>query len=368
MNTGAILTLAINMRISRLRGFVAPFLGILVMEHCSMSVVDAFTLCSVSSSSYGSSFPTDSEGSNSLRECSGLVCLQQSTVPATESTLIPRIHNDTIIDTVTATTVPPSDFSLAGMAAAGSLATAFADVAMHPLDSVKTLQQSDLGMHMDTVSAFLYLWQSHSLYFGFLTYASADAFGGAIKFAFWESWKQQKNLPQFLGAALAFIASSVCIVPGEFLKQQLQMGYYDSLADAVQGTLRSDGFLGMYKGYDAILMRDIPYTVLELSLYDWASKILKCHPTVAAAITGAVTAIITTPLDTVKTKIVVDYVDVDAPSFFECFQNTIAVYGPEGLFAGLLARVAWVVPFTVLYLPVYDGLKRFLCASEKFQR
>lgn len=371
---GAILTLtsSINMRIPSHGRLAALFLGVLVIDQHCWSVVHAFIVRDHSSSIQTLSFQPCYDDANS-QSAEGqkrfrFEPLQQSTVPVSESFVAP-LNNDTVTD---ATTLIPSpstnELSIAGMAIAGSLATAFADVTMHPLDSVKTLQQSDVGMQMDAISAFLYLWQSHSLYFGFMTYASADAFGGALKFTVWESWKQQKHLPQFLGAALAFIASSVCIVPGEVLKQQLQMGYYDTLPDAIQGTLLSDGFLGLYKGYDAIVMRDIPYTILELSLYDWALKILRCHPTIAAAITGAITAVLTTPLDTVKTKIVVDYVGVDTPSFFECFQNTVETYGPEGLFAGLLARVAWVVPFTVLYLPAYDGLKRFLLAREQEQR
>ena len=104
-------------------------------------------------------------------------------------------------------------------------------------------------------------------YFGFLTYAISDAIGGAFKFSVWEAWKQRQaksdNIVKFfnvvlqqqpsenddtsesdsrsnnrsvsevmvklsgwmyiwLGAAVACVASSVLIVPGELLKQQLQ--------------------------------------------------------------------------------------------------------------------------------------------------
>jgi hypothetical protein len=294
--------------------------------------------------------------------------LRQATMP--ESMPLGVKMNTTLADSAESNPPTPKetagDLSLARLALAGSLATSFADVVMHPLDSVKTLQQSELGAGMNAISAFLYLWHSHSLYFGFLTYAGADACGGALKFVVWETWKRQQTvLPQFLGAALAFVASSVCIVPGEVLKQQLQMGYYDTLPHAIQGLLDSEGVLGLYKGYVAIAMRDIPYTILELSLYDWTTKTLRCHPTVAAAVTGAITAIATTPLDAVKTKIVVDYIGTETPSFFECFQTTLQNHGPEGLFAGVVARVAWIVPFTMLYLPVYDFLKRILARQQE---
>lgn len=108
--------------------------------------------------------------------------------------------------------------------AAGSCATVLADMSMHPMDCIKTLQQSDTGAGLSLVTAAQYLWTSSGVagfYHGFLTYATTDAAGGALKFAVWEVWKQKTvdKQPAFAylwaGAALAFLASSVLIVPGE---------------------------------------------------------------------------------------------------------------------------------------------------------
>jgi hypothetical protein len=47
-------------------------------------------------------------------------------------------------------------------------------------------------------------------------------------------------------------------------------------------------------------------------------------------------------------------------SFLETWDRLWQDYGALGMFAGVLARVAWIVPFTAVYLPTYDALKRTL--------
>jgi Mitochondrial carrier protein len=262
------------------------------------------------------------------------------------------------------------------LALAGSLTTFFADMMMHPMDSVKTVQQ--MHTDMNVVAAIQTLWDTAGIagfYAGFLTYASTDAVSGALKFATYEMWKQRAanaSIPVYasnlVGAALAFVASSVTQVPGEFLKNQLQVGHYPSLPDAVQGLYAQGGIASFYTGYEAVLYRDIPYTMLELGLYEITKSIIgmgkkeksdSVTEIGAAALTGAITAILTTPLDCIKTKIMVDsdYLDL---SFAQAAITLFQEHGVLAFFAGVVARVAWIVPFTAVYLPTYDALKRAL--------
>ncbi|KAL7556369.1 hypothetical protein ACA910_006295 [Epithemia clementina (nom. ined.)] len=287
---------------------------------------------------------------------------------------------------------PPSmanDLPLIQLALAGSIATFFADLSIHPIDCIKTIQQSDQGHNLNMLQAARYLYKQdgiHSFFHGFFTYAIADAGAGALKFGVWETWKRQWNdvtqgePPVWFvatGAALAFLVSSVVIVPGEFLKQQLQVSYYSGFWEAVQGVAFSeDGSFhvsGLFTGYDGVLFRDIPYTVLELGMYDNFKRtmdrvkkptdvdknkqdIFVLDQLLCAAATGVVAAFATTPMDVIKTKLMVD----DYSSFLECLMITVKNNGPEVLYSGMVARIAWIVPFTVLYLPVYDMLKRLL--------
>lgn len=228
---------------------------------------------------------------------------------------------------------------------------------MHPIDCVKTIQQSDLGMDWSILQTSTYIYETFGIagfFHGFVTYAMADAVGGAIKFSVWELWKKHATrvpMPTFavsqtettttttmdltwLGPAMAFLCSSIVIVPGEFLKQQLQMAHYDGLMHALVSVYSTSGLAGFFAGYDGVLLRDIPYTMLELGMYEVFknyiiqtqqqqrsnngdddnvnSAILQAdnhqkddsvmNQVLAAALTGAVVAMFTTPMDVIVSQ------------------------------------------------------------------
>lgn len=263
------------------------------------------------------------------------------------------------------------------LALAGSITTLIADISMHPIDCIKTVQQSDSGLDFSFVQAAAYLWETSGVmgfYHGFLLYALADGTGGALKFAVWELWKRSSenwSVPTWIslwaGAGLAFVASSIFIVPGELIKQQLQMSHYDGLIEAVTGIYATHGWPGFFVGYEGVLYRDIPYTMLELGLYEVFKQFLDARRSpneqsntfeqiMAAAVTGGITAFVTTPIDVVKTKLMVDTEYLDA-SFLQCMIASIQNHGWHSVFAGVWARIGWILPFTAIYLPTYDALK-----------
>ena len=268
--------------------------------------------------------------------------------------------------------VPRPSVPLVQLALAGSVTTFFADSCIHPVDCIKTLQQSDLGaeLNFNFLEASNYLFETSGIRGfsnGLLAYACSDAVGGAIKFSVWELWKKKIQDPRlvWVGAAVAFIAASVVIAPGEFLKQQLQMSHYDSLADAARSVYEADGPAGFFWGYDAVILRDVPHTILELCLYDVFKRSGSffnqneegTNPVLAAAMTGCVAGFMTTPMDAIKTKVMVDST---YDSTWDCFVTTLDNHGWGGMWAGSLARVLWIAPFTMLYLPTYDFLHNSL--------
>jgi solute carrier family 25 S-adenosylmethionine transporter 26 len=77
--------------------------------------------------------------------------------------------------------------------------------------------------------------------------------------------------------------------------------------------IQSEGIRGLFVGYYATLVRDVPYTMMELGLYENMKSFLQRYrkqsvsaandELAAAAVTGGITAFITTPLDLIKTKL-----------------------------------------------------------------
>lgn len=270
------------------------------------------------------------------------------------------------------------------LALAGAVATAFGVVAMHPVDSIKTLQQSDAGMGLSILAAGKKIVKDGgpgALYSGLGPYVTSDACAGALKFASYEilkKWVKDKVPEEQYGTALfgcaaaAFIVSSVALVPGELLKQRLQMGQITSIRQGIPQIFKAEGILGFYSGYSGVCIRDIPYTMLELGIYDNLKffylkvknknaapgeerPITQFDQIVAAAISGGITGYATSPFDTIKTKLMVD---TGYNGFLDCVAKTVKDSGVGSLFNGSLARVAWLMPFTAIYLPVYEALKR----------
>lgn len=60
-------------------------------------------------------------------------------------------------------------------------------------------------------------------------------------------------------------------------------------------------------------------------------------------------------------------VDAYDNGFWDCFLTTIQQHGVGAVFAGAMARVVWILPFTALYLPVYERLKRKLSETPETQ-
>jgi len=274
--------------------------------------------------------------------------------------------------------------SLTKLAIAGAMSTFVADLAVHPIDCIKTLQQSEeafsLGIADSIPRAALYLWDTAGLagfYKGFIFYATMDGLAGACKFGTWEFWKRSfppgNGLLLAIGSSLAFVASSFFVVPGELVKQQLQMGLYSGLPEAVQGIWSSYGAGGFFTGIEGIYYRDIPYTIMELSFYEVFKSLSKDDASESqlgfrelscAAATGTLASSLTTPLDTTKTKLVVD-AEYFNSSFLDCMWSTLDAHGIQGLFVGVEARVAWIVPFVCIYLPLYDILKQGMLDLEQ---
>jgi solute carrier family 25 S-adenosylmethionine transporter 26 len=80
--------------------------------------------------------------------------------------------------------------------------------------------------------------------------------------------------------------------------------------------------------------------------------------------TGAVTGFLTTPLDLIKTKLMMQSA-TGSPGIVSAFKAVYREGGTAALFTGATARVAWLLPFTTIYLGIYEGLKKGILAIKQ---
>lgn len=279
---------------------------------------------------------------------------------------------------------PLSDgLNLADHLVAGAAATAAAVTAVHPLDTVKTVMQAAAGRRVGPLNAAVTVVRRRglpALYSGVASSLGGQVPSGAIKFAVFETltqWSRSRvNIPQpvqdFACAALAFVACSVAFVPGEVLKQRIQAGVSAGFLSGVRDAIRANGIRGLYTGYRATLLRDVPYTMLEFGLYTQYKRLLrtivkrpKLRPQeewVMGGLAGGCTGFLTTPLDLAKTRLMTQSSAAAAryTGVLDVLSRTARTEGVSGLFRGSSARVAWLVPFTAVFFGVHEASKRAL--------
>lgn len=288
----------------------------------------------------------------------------------------------------------------------GAAATALGDFVMHPIDTIKITQQTACKSHtvIDIIIHCLSYYccaavakglfatgkdivVSHGLpglYHGVVPYLVGDGLAGAIKFTTFELSRRlverrvsekYHSVARFLCAAMAMLACSVVLVPGEVIKTRLQGGAHGGMLHVARSIIAKEGIEGLYVGYKALLVRDVPYTILELGLYENLKEWIASHrpsdrsrtssEAIAAAITGVITALATTPLDLIKTRLMMQssqggrYAGV-----LDAFMSIYREGGIKGLFVGFSARIAWLLPFTMIYLGLYEVAKRKVLAMK----
>ncbi|KAK4531891.1 hypothetical protein CCYA_CCYA09G2748 [Cyanidiococcus yangmingshanensis] len=283
-----------------------------------------------------------------------------------------------------------SELSLWEHLVAGGGATLTAVSVMHPLDTIKIYMQRarmvPAGggpiLRLSMAGAAQEIWAKRGpmgLYTGLGANLSGQVPAGAIKFATYEKLKRhvvQQRLPDAAqgwgevgSAALAFLACSLVLVPGEVVKSRLQAGLYPSFREALLRILEQDGITGLYAGYWATVTRDVPYTMLEFGLYEqfkracqWSVQRDRLHSSeewAMGGLAGGVTGWCTTPLDVIKTKLM-----TCSRSQYHGYLDVVRdVWQRErlgGFFTGGLARVLWLVPFTAVFFGSHEIIKRFL--------
>jgi len=286
-----------------------------------------------------------------------------------------------------AATAPTVSLNAFDLFMCGLVATALGDFIMHPIDTIKVTQQSAkvaVGI-VQTAKDIFTKGGLVGFYPGVVPYCTADGLSGAIKFAAFELSKifVEARVPvkfhpqmQFVCAAGAMLACSLVLVPGEVIKTRLQTGMVSSLIQGITQAIKQDGIAGLFAGYYATMLRDVPYTMFELGLYENIKTLIRKtqkrntltqqEELAAAAFTGGFTGFVTTPLDLIKTKLMMQSTSGGGQykGVADAFSSIYKAGGINGLFVGSAARVAWLLPFTTIYLGIYEACKRQILAKK----
>ncbi|KAJ3299514.1 hypothetical protein HK104_008610 [Borealophlyctis nickersoniae] len=254
---------------------------------------------------------------------------------------------------------------------AGAVAGTAVDTVLFPLDTIKTRLQAREGFRAS--GGF------RGVYSGLSSAVIGSAPSAAAFFVTYETVKKSaaRAMPgetyapitHMIAASCGEIAACVVRVPTEVVKQRMQTGQYNSVSSAVRTILHMEGALGLYRGYTMTIFREIPFTCVQFPLYEHLKKLWGRHQgrpphpweaAICGSIAGGVAAAVTTPLDVVKTRIMLSTKKGDSVGISHTFRRIVAEEGFHRLFSGIGPRVMWISIGGSIFLGVYEAARKAL--------
>ncbi|GJJ77008.1 solute carrier family 25 (mitochondrial S-adenosylmethionine transporter), member 26 [Entomortierella parvispora] len=274
----------------------------------------------------------------------------------------------------------PKQATLLQCMLSGAMAGTAVDTALFPLDTLKTRLQSKAG--------FAASGGFRGVYSGLTSAVIGSAPGASMFFVTYEGLKKTLTTvlpdPQYapvvhmMSASGGEIAACFVRVPTEVIKQRMQTKQFQTTSAAVKSVIHNEGILGFYRGYFSTVAREIPFTCIQFPLYEYMKKTY-AHATqrkqvdpweaaICGSIAGGIAAGITTPLDVIKTRLMLSQRNATvgaagAPNaayysgIIPTFKRILAEEGPRALFSGIGPRVMWISIGGSIFLGVYEKAK-----------
>ena len=181
-------------------------------------------------------------------------------------------------------------------------------------------------------------------------------------------------LSHMVAASIAEAAACLVRVPTEVVKAKMQTGDSQGLMHTFRSVLKENhgplGDLtgGLYRGYGITLMREIPFAIIQFPLYEKAKVVIgewqqyPATPFQAAScgsIAGGIAAAVTTPLDVLKTRLMLGFDKAGIPynNAIDVFRRTVAEEGSAALFRGIQPRVMWISIGGFVFFGAYEAFK-----------
>ncbi len=192
---------------------------------------------------------------------------------------------------------------------AGGVARGLTIFKLYPLDTIKTKIQK--GDKFSLYNIKKYYKGITITVFGQIPYYM-------IVFGTYETLKKKlinnsyNNISaSILSATIADFIGSLWLTPNEIIKQKMQTGTINNVNNGIFYIYKKYGFFGFYKGFYSLLLRDIPFRVIKLPLYEIMvnyyvpknRKINIFETMLIGSSVGMISSGLTNPADVVKTRI-----------------------------------------------------------------
>lgn len=269
---------------------------------------------------------------------------------------------------------------------AGGLAGTSVDVALFPIDTIKTRLQSPQG--------FLGAGGFRGIYRGIGAAAVGSAPGAALFFGTYEwmkpvvaNWQDSNGgnvnpaLTHMTAASLGEAAACLVRVPTEVLKSKMQTNatgtntlsstFKSVIAEKDGRAFASGVFGGLYRGYGITLMREVPFCMIQFPLYERAKvewsryqgrETSPMQSATCGSVAGGFAAGVTTPLDVIKTRLMLgsDKKGVPYRGGLDVLRRVTSEEGSAVLLSGVQPRVMWISIGGFVFFGAYETYRSLL--------
>lgn len=199
----------------------------------------------------------------------------------------------------------------------------------------------------------------------------------------------QAAIANGIAGMMGSLSAQAVFVPVDVVSQKLMVQGYSGYAtyngglDVVRKVLKSDGVRGLYRGFGLSVMTYAPSSAVWWASYGSSQRLfwsllgygnehqgtpslgkIVCVQAAGGVVAGATASCITTPLDTIKTRLQVQVMGQDKrQNAVQVVKKLIADDGWIGLYRGLGPRFFSMSAWGTSMILAYEYLKR-LCAKE----
>tara|TARA_B110001452_G_C15170329_1_gene406779 strand:- start:132 stop:1025 length:894 start_codon:yes stop_codon:yes gene_type:complete len=258
---------------------------------------------------------------------------------------------------------------------AGGIAGTTVDVALYPIDTLRTRLQSPKGF-----------WASggfSGMYTGVVATALGASPGAALFFSAYETMKpvlkkmnggEEKWWQASAASSCGEVAACLVRVPTSIVTQRMQVGQYASFGEAVSKIAASEGgLMTFYTGYWTTVAREIPFSFIQFPMYEGMKKFLRmaqgsdttpAQGATCGSIAGAIASAVTTPLDVIKTRLMLGNPShISGEAYVGTIQTAKLMVAEEGamaLFKGIGPRVGWITAGGYVFFGAYEKAQEVL--------
>jgi solute carrier family 25 iron transporter 28/37 len=231
----------------------------------------------------------------------------------------------------------PNKISFRNHMIAGSIAGLAEHVSLFPFDTIKThVQCQKCGAPLTTWQTWSSTMQMIQAEGPFRLWRGVSAtFAGCIPahaafFSVFEAMKRLTGADRAghhpIGAAItgasAALSHDLFMTPFDTIKQRMQLGYYSGFTHCIREVLRTEGAIALFRSLPATLLMNIPHGATVVIVNESTRTFLRrdqklslANSMVAGSLAGAVAAMVTCPLDVIKTRLqTIDLAPCPAPS------------------------------------------------------